>query len=297
MASFVRSPAFLVGAIVWLAALVTMAIADRQVAFIALGAAVYAAVLLGATVWLIPAQSSGTGRDDVLVAVRTRGFALRLAVVVVSTAIVFAFYTGFGVVATGGHLPLMLQIMRLFSSAYRTYHFEAYTAFNFVALALVPGALLLALGSKPRELGLTRPARGTGRALAACLLLPAIFVVVAFARGRLGFVGLMGLLVHNLFSNGFSEEFSARGMIFSYLRAFVRTDWAMLIQALIFSLMHFGGTIGEEHGNVPLIIANVVAENFPAAIALGVMALRARSLVMPAIVHISLDTMKDLVMA
>jgi len=51
----------------------------------------------------------------------------------------------------------------------------------------------------------------------------------------------------------------------------------------------------RQHGNVLLIVANVVAENFPIGITLGVMALRARSLVLPAVVHISLDTMKDLV--
>ena len=290
-----RSHAFLTGLVAWLAAVATMAVADRSAAFIALGAAAYAAALFGATVWLIPVRAA-VGEDDVLRSARTRRFGLRLIVVATSVAIVFAFYSGFGLVATGNHLPVMLHIMRFFSYLYRAYHFEAYTAFNFIALALVPGVLLLALGAKPRELGLTPPARNTYRAMAASLVLPAIFVVLAFARGRLSPVGLLGLLVHNLFSNGFSEEFFARGMIFSHLRALPRSDWAMFAQAMIFALMHFGGTIGEEHGNVLLIVANVVAENFPIGITLGVMALRARSLVLPAVVHISLDTMKDLVM-
>ena len=60
--------------------------------------------------------------------------------------------------------------------------------------------------------------------------------------------------------------------------------------------MHYGGTIHEEHGSIPLIIANVIAENVPIAIALGIMALRSRSLVLPTVVHISLDPIKDLVM-
>jgi membrane protease YdiL (CAAX protease family) len=295
MQAVMRSPAFLTGLVVWLAAVATMAVADRSAAFIALGAAVYAAVLLGATVWLIPVRSAARD-DDVLRSARTRRFGVRLIVVATSAAIVFAFYTGYGLVAAGTHLPVMLNIMRFFSDLYRAHHFEAYTAFNFVALALIPGVLLLALGAKPRELGLTPPARYTYRAMTASLLLPAVFVVVAFARGKLSPVGLLGLLVHNLFSNGFSEEFFARGMILSHLRALVRSDWALFGQAMIFALMHFGGTIGEEHGNVPLIVANVVAENFPIAIMLGVMALRARSLVLPTVVHISLDTMKDLVM-
>jgi membrane protease YdiL (CAAX protease family) len=294
MQAVVRRPAVIVGSFIWAVAMVIMDVADPQVAAIALGTAVYAAALT-ATLWLIPARNAEPDRG-VLRATRTRWFWLRLAIVAASTIIVFAFYIGFGAVAEGAYLPFIFRINRLFVYLYSAHHFEPFTAFNFVMLALVPGALLFALGAKPRELGLTRPVNRTYRAMAACLVLPAIFVIIAFVRGRLSLVGLLGLLVHNLFSNGFSEEFFARGMIFSYLRALTRTDWALLFQALIFALMHVGGTIREEHGSIPLIIANVIAENLPVAISLGIMALRSRSLVLPAVVHISLDTMKDLVM-
>ena len=180
----VRRPAVIVGSFIWAMAMATMGVVDPNVAAIALGTAAYAAALAGATLWLIPARNVEPD-PGVLRATRTRWFWLRLAIVAASAAIVFAFYTGFGAVYAGAHLPFIASIMRSFAYLHRAYHFEAYTAFNFVALALVPGVLLLALGAKPRELGLTRPVSRTYRAMAACLVLPAVFVIIAFVRGRL----------------------------------------------------------------------------------------------------------------
>ncbi len=294
----IRSPATRAGLAAWLAAMVLMAVADRNALFISLGIALYSAVLLALTLWLIPQRVTPADDDagEVLRAPRDGRLGARLAVAFGSNALVLAWYTAVGMVMSGAHVPLAAQIMRGLAALYRQYHLEGYTTLNFVLLALLPGLLLLALGTKPRALGLSRPVRGSGRATWAALAVPIVLVIVAFARGRLSVLGLLGLLIHNFFSNGFSEEFSARGVVFSHLRAVVRTDWAMVGQALFFSLLHFGGTIAEEHGNVSLIVANVVAENFPIAIALGVMALRSRSLVMPTAVHVSLDTMKDLLM-
>ena len=47
---------------------------------------------------------------------------------------------------------------------------------------------------------------------------------------------------------------------------------------------------------ISLIVANVVALNFPMGMALGVMALRSRGLLLPTVVHVSLHIMKDAVM-
>jgi membrane protease YdiL (CAAX protease family) len=165
---------------------------------------------------------------------------------------------------------------------------------NFLTLALLPGILLFALGMRPQELALTPPRRGTLAATLACLVVPFGFIVWGFAGNGLTVVALALLLLHNLLSNGFSEEFFARGMVFSQLRARLPNDWALMAQGLVFALVHAGGTFGEEHGNPLRTIANVVALNFPMGVALGAMAVRSRSLVMPVVVHVSLDTMKDL---
>jgi membrane protease YdiL (CAAX protease family) len=166
--------------------------------------------------------------------------------------------------------------------------------YNFITLALIPGVLLFALGTRPKELGLCPPVKGTFAGTLACLFLPIGFIVWAFVSKGLTLTRLFFLLVHNLLSNGFSEEFFARGMILSQLRALMTSEWALVLQGLVFALIHYGSTIHDEHGNVIRILAYVIALNFPMGLALGFMALRSRSLVMPTIVHISLDTMKDL---
>ena len=70
------------------------------------------------------------------------------------------------------------------------------------------------------------------------------------------------------------------------------TDWAFLIQAVLFSLTHYGVSIGEEHGRAALVVANVLAENIPIALLFGLMALRSRSIAMGTIVHFSFDAMR-----
>jgi membrane protease YdiL (CAAX protease family) len=161
---------------------------------------------------------------------------------------------------------------------------------NFIFLALIPGALLFVVGARPRELGLTPTAKRTWLAAIPCLILPVAAIVFGLWRGHLT-AGLVGLLiVHNVLSNGFSEEFFARGMIFSQLRAFLAKDWALFGQAVLFALYHYGAT-PEEHGNVVMTVANVISENLPIALALGLIALRTRSLLLPTVLHTSIDTM------
>jgi membrane protease YdiL (CAAX protease family) len=161
---------------------------------------------------------------------------------------------------------------------------------NFILIALIPGVLLFALGTRPTELGLTPTAKRTWLAAIPCLVLPAGAIAFSIARGHWTVGLLLMAIAHNLLSNGFTEEFFARGMILSHLRAFVSKDWALFGQAVLFALYHFGAT-PEEHGNVLMIVANVVSENLPVAIALGLIALRTRSLLLPTVLHVSLDTM------
>ncbi|MHB8147265.1 MAG: CPBP family glutamic-type intramembrane protease [Vulcanimicrobiaceae bacterium] len=44
-----------------------------------------------------------------------------------------------------------------------------------------------------------------------------------------------------------------------------------------------------------MILANVISENFPMGVVMGLIALRTRSIALPSILHISFDTMGDLV--
>ncbi len=163
---------------------------------------------------------------------------------------------------------------------------------NFVFWALVPGLLVLALGARLREIGLRRPARGTLWAMTACTGLFLLSWIFRFAQGHLTLPMLALYLVHNLLSNGFTEEFSCRGLILSHLRAFVRTDWAVLAQALLFALFHLASSMHDEPTTLG-ILANIIALNMPMGIVFGMMALRTRSIALPAVLHTVLDTERN----
>jgi membrane protease YdiL (CAAX protease family) len=284
---------FVVGAVVWLAALLILFGPDRGAVYIALSTAAYAAVLAGLTRWLVPKPAVPVGDDTFRAHGRPVPMALRYAVV--AAAIVWI--VGVNVVAAAGiNVPVFTAWRAFIAPAHPLPYINGQVLQNFLMEALVPGILLLALGASRKQLGLVAPVRGTLRATLACLALPLVFVILGFVQGKLNLFRLFWLLtVRNLLSNGFSEEFVMRGALMSHLRGFLRADVALVAQALIFALLHFG--IGDEHGNTLFIVANVVALNFPMGLVLGFMALRTRSLLMPSIVHMSLDAMKDLVMA
>lgn len=167
--------------------------------------------------------------------------------------------------------------------------------FNFTLYAALPGTLLFFLGMHRCEVGLTRPAPYTWRAALPCLALPAVFIALPLYRGTLSIGFLATLVARNFFSNGFSEEFLVRGMTLSHLRAYMQTPWALFAQAVVFSLLHYGAVSRQEHGNAVLIVSNVIAGNFPMAFALGLIALRTRSLALPIVLRISFDMMGNFV--
>jgi membrane protease YdiL (CAAX protease family) len=157
--------------------------------------------------------------------------------------------------------------------------------FNFGAYALLPGVLLLALGARPRELGLCLPARGTVAATLVCLIPVVSFVSWGVATGRLTAGALFWLVIHNLLSNGFTEELLCRGLIFAHLRAFLTTGWAQLGQAVAFALLHFHPAGAEERAAPWRSLAEDVALNLPVGLAFGFLALRSRSLLLPTLLH------------
>jgi membrane protease YdiL (CAAX protease family) len=157
----------------------------------------------------------------------------------------------------------------------------------------VPGALLFLLGAKAAELGLTRWRKGTGFALLGAAVLPAIFAVAWFSRGHGTVALLVYFLAHNLLSNGLSEEFLTRGMVFSHLRAFIPKEWAIVTQAVLFGLLHINPF--QHPDNWWLECARNVLSNAPMGFFLCLIALRMRSIVGAGLVHASLDTMNNFI--
>jgi membrane protease YdiL (CAAX protease family) len=75
-------------------------------------------------------------------------------------------------------------------------------------------------------------------------------------------------------------------MMLSHLRAFLKADWALLVQAVLFALMHFQPTGAEEQAAPLRSLAEDVALNMPLGLAFGYLALRSRSLALPTLLHV-----------
>lgn len=268
----------------WAASVVILLLEDRGTAFIALGFGAFMLVLWLVTRRLVPEPQAGR---DVLKAAGSRAL-LAARTLVVAAGVIVVFIHSFA----GSKLILMPR----FESAYRAVARLAPSLGsglpNFVLYALIPGLLVAALGARRRELGLTRPARGTYLATVSVVGLFLLSWVWRMTHGGPS-IPMLGLfLAHNFLSNGFSEEFQTRGLVLSHMRAFVSTEWALLIQAMVFALLHFGGSLHDEPSLIG-VLANVIALNLPMGYFLGRAALRTGSLFLPTVVHVVLDSTRN----
>jgi membrane protease YdiL (CAAX protease family) len=67
----------------------------------------------------------------------------------------------------------------------------------------------------------------------------------------------------------------------------------VVVQGLLFGLLHLGGAIPEAGGDPVQAVSAAVALNFPMGMALGLVAVRTGSLMLPTAIHVSLHIMKD----
>lgn len=257
---------------------------DRSSAYFGIGAFAYGLVL-----WLITRASIRIDLDLEKSALITRatGWRLALRLLVVAAAL--------GLVVFGRNWlwnsPVNVAIQHFSATVGLGYGDTAIP--NFLFYFLVPCALLLLLGAKPVELGLTAWRKGGWVALLGALVLPTIFAIVWFVRGRGTLAILLFLLLRNFLSNGFSEEFLMRGMTLSHLRALMSKEWAVAIQAVLFGLFHLN--LFQKPESWPLECARVIAMNAPIGYFLALVALRARSVLLPGIIHATLDTMGNFI--
>jgi membrane protease YdiL (CAAX protease family) len=265
--------------------LVVLLFGDRDSLYQALGLNAYLGLL-----WLITARcvkEAPETPDDPLVARGPRPLLARRAVVVAATVLAVTFV--YGLVTNWVRFPVLTGLWAAWVRSRPPFGETALA--NLVVYVLVPGAIVLALGARPRELGFSRPANGTLRAALFCIALPVAIFVWALAAGRLGAGRLAYILVRNLLSSGFSEEFLFRGLTFSHLRAFMRTEWALFVQALLFGLFHLGSSLNEP--NLLVLAAYLFALNAVPGYLFGLIALRTRSLALPVTIHTTLGMMKD----
>lgn len=264
---------------------------DRTSAYIGLEAFAYSLLL-----WLITRSciKCDAASEDVVLKTRVGGWRLYARLAVVTATLLFVAYEtswGASLVWNSGEESAVQHVSAAIGLGYGD------TALpNFIVYILIPGVLLFALGAKPIELGLVAWRKGSWFALLGACIFPLILIVIWFSRGHATVGLLLFMLVRNFLSNGFSEEFLVLGMAMSHLRTFFTKERALALQALLFGLLHLGGTVGDEHGNLIMALANVIALNAPTGFFLGLIALRARSIMLPGLIHTTLDTMRDIVM-
>lgn len=148
---------------------------------------------------------------------------------------------------------------------------------------------LRALRVPARVLGLAAWAKGSSRVAVAWIGLALLYVVIDSLTGKTRVQNTLGLIVRNIFQNGFSEEFLFRGALLSRLRTFVRLEWALLGQALVFGAWHYGADIRSAGGNVLVAIAFMITVQSVFGYALGFLAVRTRSIAITATFHALAD--------
>lgn len=283
--------------VIWALTVVVLGLRAPMMAALSIGGAVYAMLLIAASVRFLP-PSIEARNDDVLrdppdPASRARLGRLLISSGSLALVILVSFAYG-GTSPRGVYIAWLTPHLVHLASIPSSLGNGLTPLFNFGYLAVVPGILLLSFGASRRTLGLIAWRPRTSKVLVLCLLVPTVMALVSLWNGRVTLTVLLMMLVHNMLSNGFSEEFFARAVILSQLRAWLSNECALVVQAMLFAALHFGGSMADDSSRL-VVLAMAIGLNAPAGLALGVLALRSRSLALPSIVHISLDTMGSLV--
>jgi len=259
-------------------------VGDRPTAYLAIEIGAAIALLVAAGRWTLP-----PGSDDPDGVLRQQGMPTKLALrgIVAAGLVVWMPLIG---LTFHVHVPGVSELERWADSASTGLPRGGLSLFVTGTCVVIPLCLLLALGARPAQLGLRWRSGGNVRLLL-WIAVPIVIMIWRVATDHISIVGLVLLLLENLMLNGLPEEFVYRGVVLSYCRRYLTTDWAFLIQGVLFSSLHYGVTIGEEHDRALLIVANVIATNVPFACIFGLMALRSRSIAMGTIVHFMSDAM------
>lgn len=156
---------------------------------------------------------------------------------------------------------------------------------NPILYAVLPGALVLALGARWRGIGFRRGWR-VWRVIGLWSAPVVAAWVFYLATGRVGVGRILRALVSNLFQNGFGEELLWRGIIQTRLARLWTPEWGLILASLCFGWWHLD-SIHDWAGDDLLLAAalNVVVQA-PMGLALGVIFDRTRNLLAPTVVHV-----------
>jgi membrane protease YdiL (CAAX protease family) len=157
---------------------------------------------------------------------------------------------------------------------------------NIAKYFLLPLPFLLLLGARFSRLGFRRGHR-TFFVLALWCFIPAGVWIYLLSFGRLSCRVLIRRFLMHLLQNGFGEEFLYRGALQTRLRALLSPSWAIVIQALLFGIWHFGANLGFRGitGTNAVIAFSVVVQG-TAGLAFGIIFQRTRNLLACSVIHV-----------
>ncbi len=139
------------------------------------------------------------------------------------------------------------------------------------------------------DLGIRRWARGANLTAFVWIATAIGFLAYDVVSGALSSAEALRDVVHNVFRNGFSEEFLFRGALLSRLRLVVSNQWAILCQALLFAAWHYGTDIRAANGDPLVAACFMVTVQGVFGYALGYLAVRTRSIAIGSAFHAIAD--------
>lgn len=278
-------------ALIWIASLIYLLVSGNGIT----GSVAFAAGILlfcGLTVVITKDEAD----DEKTQVVRSKSMQWLQLVVVILVI---------GITAYGGYLfnmrhgqstniPLWSPIVNLFGELGSRYlrsivdHSPSLAGANPAKYVVIPLVSLLLLGVRFPELGFRRGHRVllvTGLWVS----IPVIFFIGPLIAGTTTLLQLIRLFMGHLLRNGFSEEFLFRGAFQTRLSQFVKSDWAIVIQALMFALWHIGFDTQTMGGDMLAGLALGIASHSMFGLAMGIIFHRTRNLVASSIVHVVIN--------
>lgn len=287
--SLCKAPSAWAFLVVWAGALVGLATAWHwDYVWLAIAGLLWIAICAGITLRITelpPPETEPTSRSDALPAIQ---------VLIVGAIIVI---TGHSNLVAHGALRPAWGTIHLWSALLERSR-EVTTALRLPSLGyivnpltyfLIPAGLLVALGARPRELGLRRSHRWLRVTLiwSMCGIASAMY---GLSTGSLGINTLIEALLRNAMQNGFFEEFLFRGALLTRCRKVFGQGWALTISSLAFGVWHTGAAFSMAGGkSLVMGMCLAVAVHSLGGLAFGLILIRTRSLLAPSIVHVLLN--------
>jgi membrane protease YdiL (CAAX protease family) len=157
---------------------------------------------------------------------------------------------------------------------------------NLARYVLIPLVFLLLSGARFRSLGFAKGYR-VWQVTLFWISIPLILFITQIFSGATTLATLAKMFLGNLLRNGFSEEFLFRGALQTRLQALVNSDWALVIQALLFGVWHLGLDTQTMDRDILQGFALGIASHSILGLGVGIIFQRTRNLVAPSIVHVA----------